>query len=199
MLVYHYSYDACDILVVEVEPAHFPPVRYKGQIWVRIGPRKGVANEAEEKLLTEKRTSNSRTFDERPCFESTLDDLDLDLFRYKYLPRAVDKDILQNDSRDIKLQLASLRFYDLVRDCPTNAGVLMFGKRTPYFLPGAYVQYVRFDGKKVSDAVLKEKQFKGNLISIVEELDMFVDSVIVNERPVFVSTLQENIVRNYPK
>ncbi len=32
MYVYHYPYDAGDILVVEVEPAHFPPVRYKGQI-----------------------------------------------------------------------------------------------------------------------------------------------------------------------
>jgi ATP-dependent DNA helicase RecG len=199
MYVYHYSYDAGDILVVEVEPAHFPPVRYKGQIWVRIGPRRGVANEAEEKLLTEKRTSNSRTFDERPCFESTLDDLELDRFKLKYLPMAVDSAVLENDRRDIKLQLASLRFYDLVRDCPTNAGVLMFGKRTPYFFPGAYVQYVRFDGKKVSDTVVKETQFKGNLIAIVEGLNAFVDNVIIDERPVFVSTLQENIIRNYPK
>ena len=30
-----------DIVVVKVEPSVFPPVRYKGRIWVRIGPAQG--------------------------------------------------------------------------------------------------------------------------------------------------------------
>ena len=34
-----------DIVMVKVEPAMFPPVRYKGRIWIRIGSRKGIANE----------------------------------------------------------------------------------------------------------------------------------------------------------
>ena len=38
-----------DVAVVLVEPADAPPVRYKGTVWVRIGPRRaGVAPEKSE-------------------------------------------------------------------------------------------------------------------------------------------------------
>jgi ATP-dependent DNA helicase RecG len=198
MSVYHYSYDKGDVLIVEVFPAHFPPVRYKGRVWIRIGPRKAIANEMEERLLMEKRTSNVHTFDELPCPNAKIEDLDIELFKQTYLPRAIDKEILINDTREIKLQLATLRFYDLVYDCPTNAGVLMFGKDTKYFFPGVYVQYVKFDGKSVTDDVLKEKVFTGNLIFIAKDLDTFVKNVIIDERPELVSVLREESVRNYP-
>ena len=32
------------IVMVKVEPSRFPPVRYKGRIWIRTGPRRGVAS-----------------------------------------------------------------------------------------------------------------------------------------------------------
>ena len=35
--------------VVEVYPADLPPVRYKGVVWIRVGPRRDRANEAEER------------------------------------------------------------------------------------------------------------------------------------------------------
>jgi len=74
-----------------------------------------------------------KTFDERPCLGSTIDDLNITLFKMTYLPKAVNAEVLANDKRDIKLQLASLRFYDLVYNCPTNAGILMFGNNVRYF------------------------------------------------------------------
>lgn len=52
-----------DVLVAEVQPSEFPPVRYKRRVWVRAGPRKSIASEAEEKILTENRLSNVHTFD----------------------------------------------------------------------------------------------------------------------------------------
>lgn len=66
--------------VVEVRPAKFPPVKYKGRIWVRIGPRKGIANEDDERRLYEKRVANITTFDAMPCIGATLDDLDIVVF-----------------------------------------------------------------------------------------------------------------------
>ena len=39
-----------DIVMVKVEPSVFPPVKYKGRIWIRIGPRRGVANEDDERI-----------------------------------------------------------------------------------------------------------------------------------------------------
>ena len=66
--------------------------------------------------------------------------MDLDLFRNRYLPNAIDAELSANDQRDIKGQLAALRFYNTRFDAPTNAGVLLFGKNPEYFIPGGYIQ-----------------------------------------------------------
>jgi ATP-dependent DNA helicase RecG len=67
MTVDKFSFEKGDLLVAEVQPSEFPPVRYRGRIWVRVGPRKSFATEAEEKILMERRLSNIHTFDEMPC------------------------------------------------------------------------------------------------------------------------------------
>ena len=74
----HFVLEGGDVAVVEVLPSMFPPIRYKGNIWVRIGPRKATANEAEERMLIEKRISSATTFDSRPCLDATINDLDLE-------------------------------------------------------------------------------------------------------------------------
>lgn len=64
-----------ELAVVEVFPSPFPPVFYKGVVWIRIGPSKTIANEAEELRLIEKRAANTKTFDVSPAFSSTLSDI----------------------------------------------------------------------------------------------------------------------------
>lgn len=63
MTVEKFSFDEGDVLVAEVQPSEFPPVRYRGRVWVRVGSRKSIATEAEEKMLCERRLSNVHTFD----------------------------------------------------------------------------------------------------------------------------------------
>ena len=48
-----FTLDGGDVAVVEVQPADLPPVRYKGKVWIRIGPRRGTATEQEERILIE--------------------------------------------------------------------------------------------------------------------------------------------------
>ena len=199
MTVQKYSFAEGDLIVVEVMPAHFPPVRYRGTIWIRIGPRRAIANEVEEKMLIEKRTSNISTFDEFPFTKATIADLNVALFKLKYLQRAVNKETLENDHRDVKLQLASLRFYDLRSDCPTVAGVISFGNNVKNFFPVAYVQYVKFEGKEIYSNVLSDTQFNGDLITLAEELERFIKHNIVKKRPIPISVLQEEYVFNYPE
>ena len=43
------SFDDCDIAVVTVQPATDPPVRYKGRVWVRVGPTVRLASAAEDR------------------------------------------------------------------------------------------------------------------------------------------------------
>jgi len=68
----------------------------------------------------------------------------------------------------------SLRFYDLDRDCPTHAGILLFGKNPLYHISGDYIQFVRFDGDDSSGAVLDEKKLSGDLLSLLKELDILL-------------------------
>lgn len=58
-----------ELAVVEVLPSDLPPVRYKGRVWVRVGPRRGIANEQDERILSERRVARARSFDARvTCF-----------------------------------------------------------------------------------------------------------------------------------
>lgn len=159
------------IVVLEVWPSTMPPVRYRGRVWIRAGPRRAIATAEEERRLSERSLSVAASFDRRPCPEATLDDLAVDVFRDRYLPRVVSPEILSENRRRVEDQLASLRFLDLKSGRPTHAGVLLFGRDPSAFLPGAYLQFVRFDGKDRSDRVQDQKATGGNLLSQLEQLD----------------------------
>ena len=199
MTVQHFSFEEGDVIAVEVVPSYEPPVRYKGRTYIRIGPRKDIATPAEENILTEKRQYYIRSFDVSPCRDASLEDIDQDLFLKNYLPLAVSPDIIQNDTRNIKDKMASLRLYDKVRDCPTNAAILLFGKDVGYFFPGAYIQFVQFAGKDNASDIINQNEFRGNLLSVLPVLKTFVETSIVKRWPVPVSALQEKILYNYPE
>ena len=81
MQVYKVTLPEGDIAVIEVQPSKLPPVRFRGRIWIRVGARKAIANEEEERILMERREFNTPNFESEPCLSATLDDLDLDIFR----------------------------------------------------------------------------------------------------------------------
>ena len=58
---------------------------------------------------------------------SDISDLSIELFKFNYLPFAIDKDTLAENGRTTEEQLASLRFYDTKEKCPSHAGILVFG------------------------------------------------------------------------
>ena len=116
--------DGGDIVVVEVPPSLYPPVRYDGRCWIRVGPRKAKASLEEERILTERRVSYAKTYDLVPALGSSIEDISVELFKINYLPSAIDNDTLAENGRTIEEQLASLRFYDIKEKCPTNAGIL---------------------------------------------------------------------------
>lgn len=163
MTVEKFTFDDGEVLVAEVQPSEFPPVRYRGRIWVRVGPRKSIATEAEEKILTERRLSNVHTFDAMPCLGTTINDLDVKLIKKEFLPKAVAEEILAEDKRGIEEQLASLGFYDLRYNCPTNGAIVLFGINPERYLHGSYVQYVRFKGFDRAGDIINEHKFAGNI------------------------------------
>jgi ATP-dependent DNA helicase RecG len=197
MTVQKYSLPEGDLAVVEVLPSDLPPVRYKGRVWIRVGPRRAVASETDERILSARRTALARTFDSRPCMGSDLNDLAIDLFLVTYRGHAVSADVLAENNRDINEQLASLRFYDLVKNCPTYAGILLFGRDPLRWIPGAYIQFVRFSGTQLTDEVEAEHSFSGDLLAILRELDSFIP-IQIQSRPITTSALRETIEEDYP-
>ena len=185
------------VAVVEVLPSDLPPVRYKGQVWIRVGPRRPIASETEERLLSERRTALAVTFDARACPGSCLNDFSLDLFLVTYLANAISVDIIEESKREIREQLASLRFYDLGKDCPTYAGLLLFGHESLRWLPGAYIHFVRFQGQQLTDDVQTEHTFSGDLLTVLRELDGFIP-VQNQSRPETESALRERMTTPYP-
>jgi len=198
MTVDKFTFDDGDLLVVEVQPSEFPPVRYRGRVWVRVGPRKSMATEAEEKILTERRLSNVHTFDAMPCLGTTINDLDVKLIEKEYLPKAVAEDVLAEDKRSIEEQLASLGFYDLRYNCPTNGAIVLFGKNPERYLHGSYIQYVRFKGKDRAGDIINEHKFAGNLCRELPKIDTFIETSIAQKRPIPVSVLREETFSKYP-
>ena len=175
MTVEKYTLPDGEIAVVEVLPSDLPPVRYRGRVWIRVGPARRGANQQEERILVEKRTALQKPFDIRPCHGCTLDDLVLDLFSVGYLPAAVDRDVIAENQRGIPEQMASLRLYDLAADCPTNAAALLFAKDPLRWIAGAYVQFVRWAGTTMADDPVSAKSFSGDLLTVLREVASFVE------------------------
>lgn len=164
--------DGCEMAVILVQPADSPPVRYKGRVCIRVGPRRAVADAQEERMLAERRRARDLPWDLRPLPSARLADLDLDLFVRAYLPSAVDPSILVENNRTIEEQLASLRFVESASNpVPTALGLLVCGKDPRRFVPGAYIQFLRIGGTDLTDPIKDQKEIGGALPEMLRRLD----------------------------
>jgi len=162
----------CEVAVVMVEPSDAPPVLYKGRVCIRVGPRRAIASREEERRLSEKRRAKDLPFDLHPMTSATLDDLDQDKFVREYLPAAIPPDVVEANQRGLEEQLASLRFVEVhPSHCPTVVGLLVLGKTPADFIPGAYVQFLRIDGTKLTDAIADQKELHGPLSDLLRRVD----------------------------
>jgi len=159
------------VAVIEVEPSPSPPVKFNGQVWIRVGPRRALATADEERRLAERRRSGDLPFDAREATGSTIGgDLDLDLFEREYLPSAVDAEVLAANGRTVEQRLASLRLATTA-GVPTNAGVLVVGVEPTGFLPGAYVQFLRVEGTDLGAPIVDDRRLTSALPTLLRELD----------------------------
>ena len=198
MSVDRFQFPEGDLLVAEVSPSDLPPVRYRGRTFIRIGPRRDIATEAEERILAERRMSFMATFDTMPCLAAKLNDVNTDLLRTKYLIPLLGNELVESDTRPIEEQMAAVGMYDTEHQCPTYAAVVLFGNKPRRFMPGLYVQYVRFKGEDVTSEVENEMQLEGNYCELLPRLESLLELSVIKKKPVFVSILREEMVSNYP-
>lgn len=169
----------CNVAVIAVQPSDAPPVRYDGRVWIRVGPRRAVATNEEERRLNEKRRSRDLPFDLHPIQAASLNDLNIDMFRRVYLPSAIAADVLEDNERTLEQQLASVRF--LTTDeplVPTIVGLLAVGSNPIDHVPGAYVQFLRIDGTELADPIADQKECHGTLSDVLHEIDQILKANI---------------------
>jgi ATP-dependent DNA helicase RecG len=94
--------------------------------------------------------------------------------------------------------MAALGLYDMMHNCPTNACMVLFGKKPKQFLFGAYLQFVHFNGLDKSSEIDNDKPFYDCLAKMMPKLESFIDFGVVKTRPIAISTLREENQSNYP-
>ena len=173
LAVYKAPLQGQDVVVVEVSPSQDPPVRLRGRVCVRVGPRKGTATREEERILNERRRSGDQPFDQRVVLGATLDHVELERLRQEYLQLAIDAETLAQNQRPLVHQLESLHLADGL-GAPNAALLLLYGKDPRAWLPGAYVQFVRFEGVFDTDPVLDHKELNGTVPDLLRSLNSLV-------------------------
>jgi ATP-dependent DNA helicase RecG len=195
MHVRRMTIDGCTVAVAIVEPSDNPAVRLEGRIWIRVGPRRGIATPEEERRLIEKRRWGNLSYDQHGVTGSSLDDLDLSLFRLEVLPSVISPYTLAQNERTVEHQLLGLR---MIRpdNTPTVAGILLIGKDPLPYFPGAYIQWRRLDGIEITDATVDERIIGGTLTSQVRRIEEFMDAS--NARALVIAAGQHERHFDYP-
>nr|VFJ73165.1 MAG: ATP-dependent DNA helicase RecG [Candidatus Kentron sp. FW] len=161
-----------DLVVVIVQPADAPPVRFKGSIYIRVGPRRAIASPDEERRLNEKRRYRDLPADIRPLPSAPMESLDELLFRRVYLPSALPPEVLEQNQRSLEHQLIAARFvHPESPNCPTVLGELVVGKDPTHWVPGAAVQFLRIDGNEWGDPIQSAHELQLPLPDLLRELE----------------------------
>lgn len=161
-----------EMAVVTVLPADAPPVIYNGRIWVRIGPRRGIASAQDERILSEKRRHRDLPFDACPLPSCPFEELNRTSFEGEYLPNAFAPDIIEANDRTYEQRLAACRMIAAADDrMPTVLGVLTIGNSPRTWLPCAYIQFLRIRGTEWGDPIADEESIGGTLSTVLRRLD----------------------------
>ena len=196
-----------EVAAVFVEPALYPPVRYRGRVWVRVGPTVRQATPDEEQRLAERGPSRDLPFDCRPCPGATLADLDDRLLRERYLPRAVPGDSCAENAPPFEARLRSLRLLAPRDLSPTRGALLAFARDPLAWSPGASVELVTIQGRERSDPVRFRETLSGRVSEVVRDLERLirlsiqVDTQIAGvelevRRPDYPAVALQELVRN---
>ena len=196
------------VAVVAVLPSDSSPVRLKGNIHIRIGPRRGIATPQEERILNEKRRYRDIPFDLHPVPTAGVSDLNLAQFEYEYLPRAVAPEILEANERTLEERLAATKMIASIDErTATVLGILVLGKTPQDFLPGAYVQFLRIDGSLLTDDIIDGEEIRGAIPDLLRRLEdklsshnrtavEFTRSVVEQQTPLYPIAALQQIARN---
>ncbi|WAL64381.1 TetR family transcriptional regulator [Amycolatopsis cynarae] len=155
------------------------------------------ASPDEQSLLAETRRFASAPFDARPVLTATESDLDVRLFRTTYLPAFVAVESLEENQRPVEADLAWLRL-TTPGGMPTALGVLAVGKDPSAHVPGAYVQFIRYQGTDLDAPVVDQHELRGNLVGTATRLSALLASHLRTRLAEGTELFREEQLPDYP-
>ena len=172
LTVEKYTLSGKEVAVVTVQPSNSPPVRCKGAIHIRTGPRRSIATAQDERILNEKRRHGDRPFDVQPVPTAGVPDLNLTQFENEYLAQAFSEEVRIANDRNREEQLATTKMI-VAADQPvaTILGILTIGKNPQDFVPGAYLQFLRIDGSELTDDIPDSEDIGGAIPDLLRRPD----------------------------
>jgi ATP-dependent DNA helicase RecG len=186
-----------ELAVVTVAPSDSPPVRYRGAIHVRVGPRRGLATAQDERILNEKRRHINKPFDIQALFGYDLSALNLRQFEEEYLPNAFSRVVLADNERSVEQRLAATKMIASAEEpTPTVLGVLVLGRTPRDIIASSYVQFLRIAGRELSDEIVDNGVFDGTISDILRGIDEKLKSHV--HIRVDISAEKEIRQENYP-
>lgn len=197
LLVERRLLQGAEVAVITVWPCDTPPVRYKGRIHVRWGPRRGLATAQDERILNERRRHRDRPFDVQPVADATLEEIDCLRFEQEYLPSLVARDVLLANDRTLQQKLAATKLIVAdVEPVPTVLGLLVCGRSPSDWIGGAYTQFLRIAGQDLTDPVEDEDVIHGTVADQIRRLEEKLEAH--NRRRVgFAATERERVTEDY--
>ncbi len=163
------------ILVINIPKGEQRPYRTRsGRYYIRSGNRCRQASWQEVRRLYQ--TSGSIYYDEIPISAASLNNLDIDYFRYfleKYLDISPETKLIESYSENLKIITSNKK--------PTLAGILFFGVNPQRFIPYAKIIAAYIPGSDISTPPSDKKDLDGKIPDILENSLRFLRLYIREE------------------
>ncbi|MFY0583678.1 helix-turn-helix domain-containing protein [Cystobacter fuscus] len=152
------------LFAITVHPAPVLPVAVDSVVWVRSGTTTVRARDADLQRLRDRQSAQNRTFDSRIVANATLDDLNIAELQREYdAEKEIDDE--QDSFPPLENWLMQRQLVERVHGTwrPNHTAILAYGRSPQTFLPGAYVDFIRYTGTDVDAEIASRKTATGTL------------------------------------
>ncbi len=168
--VYIEKTDNRNIIIIEVPEIYEKPVFFKNIAYKRVGRANRKISASEIRKIV-KDTGGKTYWDEQICKGASIDDIDWNFIDRQFFPlyeETYKKKVIGN-SQDIIESLGCLKKYK-----PTNAGILLFGKKPQRFFMNSYIALAKYKGQNIGIERLDYKEFSGNLFEQIDRCYSYI-------------------------
>ncbi len=167
-----------NIILVEIGKISDEPILFFGRAYKRVGKSTHQLSRDEYKRVI--RDLYEQEFDGQVCEKASLKDIDWDFVKNEFIPlyEKISERKVEGEIKELLESLSCIR-----NNKPTNAGILLFGKKPQKFFMNSYIALARYRGDVEDAKRLDYKEFEGNLFQQIDNCNRYIrDHIAVMSR-----------------